>query len=258
MIAQGSMHGYGRLISSNGTVFVGQFENGFKNGAGTETLDGDIVREGLWEMDEFQDFEEEFDDAEVELEVAAPLTQEQIDLLTGAHTHNHEDGEECEYYEPLRRMKEVIFFDKMGGIFVPPICRDQFWFLVAKRQWRFIIFKVDTENKDSVLIDKCGLRDSTYEEFLESMTEDEPRWVIYDYEYEAKEYGIMSMKSKLVLIVFSPDDCTDNKSKSIITYKKDLLMKRITHHTSINKNLATLTIHKFADLELEAIKSKLK
>ena len=62
------------------------------------------------------------------------------------------------------------------------------------------------------------------------------------------EYGVLAQKNKLCLIVYSPDNCKDNIAKTIITYKKDLLMKRITHHTSINKNIASITVHKFEDL----------
>lgn len=77
----------------------------------------------------------------------------------------------------------------MGGLYVPQVCRDQFYYLMMKKQWRYIIYKVESEEKSSIEIDVCGLRDSTYEEFLESLPSDQPRWIIFDFEYEIKEYG---------------------------------------------------------------------
>ena len=104
------------------------------------------------------------------------------------------------------------------------MCRDQFYYLVIKRQWRYIIFKLDPEEHNSVYIEKCGLRDSSYDQFLESLSADQPRWIIYDFEIKVKEFGVDSVKNKLVFIIFSPDNCSDTKAKTVITFKKDMLL----------------------------------
>ena len=129
--------------------------------------------------------------------------------------------------------------------------------MMIHRSWRYIIFKIDPEDHNSVYIDKCGMRDSTYEEFLESIPTDEPRWIIYDFEYEAQSYGVMSTKKKCVFIIYSPDDSRDMKSKSLITFKKDMLLKRITQKTTINRNLMEYKAMCHSDLELDVVKRKL-
>ena len=146
----------------------------------------------------------------------------------------------------------------MGGLYIPFICRDQFYYMMIKRQWRYITLKVDTEDHGSVSIERCGLRDESHEDFLSHVPKDEPRWILFDFEWEAKEYGQVATKSKVILIVYSPDSCTDNKSKTIITFKKDLLLKKITEKTIINKNLQEYKSNKHSDLEFNAIKLKLK
>ena len=79
--------------------------------------------------------------------------------------------------------------DKMAGLYVPFVCRDQFYYLVKKRQWRYIIYNIEELEHDSVEIDKCGPRSSSFSYFVASMPPDEPRWVVYDFEYEVTEHG---------------------------------------------------------------------
>ena len=78
----------------------------------------------------------------------------------------------------------------MKGLFIPHACRDNFYFLALKRQWRYVTYMVEPEEKDSIQIDFCGLRESTFDQFTEQIPEDMPRWIIYDFEYDVKEFGI--------------------------------------------------------------------
>ena len=166
-----------------------------------------------------QEFEEDFiemnDEKLVENRIV-PLTEDQIMQLTKPAT-----SPDIEY--PLKTQK-CVFFDKMPGIYFPTICRDQFYYLVIKKQWRYIIFKLDPEEHNSVYIEKCGLRDSTYDDFLQSINPEEPRWIIYDFEMNVKEFGVDSIKTKMVFIIYSPDCCSDSKAKTVITFKKDMLL----------------------------------
>ena len=70
------------------------------------------------------------------------------------------------------------------GLYVPFNCRDQFYYLMIKKQWRYVVYKVEEEEKSSIELEKCGLRDSDHQEFLDSIPEDKPRWIIFDLEYE--------------------------------------------------------------------------
>ena len=55
--------------------------------------------------------------------------------------------------------------DPQGGLYIPMNCRDQFYFLRTKRQWRYIIYKLSDFDGEAVEVDKCGLRDSEFEDF---------------------------------------------------------------------------------------------
>ena len=76
--------------------------------------------------------------------------------------------------------------------------------LKTKREWRYVIFKVDSFNV--VSIEKCGLRIESFTSFLKSVQNDEPRWIIYDLQYTAIEDGVTKMKQKLILIIYVPDN----------------------------------------------------
>ena len=93
----------------------------------------------------------------------------------------------------------------MGGLYIPLNCRDQFYFLRVKRQWRFIIFKLSEDDPSFVEIEKCGLRDQEFEDFKEIMPKDSARWVVYDFEYKINEFGLDCTKAKLLFIVYNPD-----------------------------------------------------
>jgi hypothetical protein len=62
--------------------------------------------------------------------------------------------------------------DNFGGLYIPMDCRDQFYFLRVKRQWRYIIFKISEDDPNFVEIEKCGLRDQEFDEFKEAMPQD--------------------------------------------------------------------------------------
>ncbi|MFM7851717.1 MAG: hypothetical protein ACKO96_07290, partial [Flammeovirgaceae bacterium] len=55
-----------------------------------------------------------------------------------------------------------------------------------KRKHRYIIYRVSSD-KSSAEIEKLGERDSTWEEFVESMPKNNSRWAIYDLEFNADD-----------------------------------------------------------------------
>ena len=75
----------------------------------------------------------------------------------------------------------------MGKLYVPYICRDQFYYLRIKRKWRFIIFKLNDDDPEFVEIDKCGVRDCSFDQFQTYLSPNSARWVIYDFEFTKTE-----------------------------------------------------------------------
>ena len=55
-------------------------------------------------------------------------------------------------------MAKCTYFDKMKDLYVPNECQAQAYNLIKFRFWRYIIFKVDSFDKNSISIEKCGLR----------------------------------------------------------------------------------------------------
>ena len=50
------------------------------------------------------------------------------------------------------------------------------------KKWRYVIFKL--VDKEKIEVEKCGPRETDYSCFLTSVPVNEPRWIIYDLEYE--------------------------------------------------------------------------
>ena len=147
--------------------------------------------------------------------------------------------------------------DKMAGLYVPFVCRDQFYYLVKKRQWRYIIYNIEEHEHDSVEIDKCGPRSSSFAFFHASMPTDEPRWVVYDFEYEVVEHGRASTKSKLLFITYRPDISTDTQCKNLILFRKDYFKNKITEKTGVHPNIMEYKATCHEDLDYDQIKKRI-
>ena len=50
------------------------------------------------------------------------------------------------------------------------------------KKWRYVVFKL--VDKKKIEVEKCGPREADYSSFLKSVPVNEPRWIIYDLEYE--------------------------------------------------------------------------
>ena len=61
-----------------------------------------------------------------------------------------------------------------SGLAVDDDVRDVFNALRMKRKHRYVIYKLG-ENKDSVVVDKIGDRNATFEEFKEAMPQNNSR-----------------------------------------------------------------------------------
>ena len=96
--------------------------------------------------------------------------------------------------------------DTMGGLYIPLICRDQFYYMRVKRQWRYIIYRLNANDTSYVEVDRLGERNSTFEDFKQAMPANQARWVVYDFEYQVTEFGATATKRKMIFIIYCPDD----------------------------------------------------
>ncbi|KAJ9164177.1 hypothetical protein P3X46_023783 [Hevea brasiliensis] len=86
-----------------------------------------------------------------------------------------------------------------SGMAVHDDCKLKFLELKAKRNYRFIIFKIEAQQ---VVVDKLGSPQETYEDFTASLPADECRYAVFDFDFTTNEN---CQKSKIFFIAWSPD-----------------------------------------------------
>ncbi|CAG9310155.1 unnamed protein product [Blepharisma stoltei] len=85
---------------------------------------------------------------------------------------------------------------------------------------KFVTYKV--EGQSNVIVERVGELESTYQDFVHSLPQNEPRFAVYDFDYTADD-GITS--KKIVFIHWSPDNSTV-KNKMIYASSKENLKRR--------------------------------
>ncbi|KAK8443798.1 hypothetical protein SEVIR_9G033000v4 [Setaria viridis] len=83
--------------------------------------------------------------------------------------------------------------------------------LQSKRLHRFITFKMN-DNFKEIVVDQVGNRETTYEDFTNSLPENDCRYAIYDFDFVTAEDV---QKSRIFYILWSPDTA---KVKSKMLY----------------------------------------
>lgn len=83
-----------------------------------------------------------------------------------------------------------------SGMAVNDECKLKFMELKAKRNFRFIIFKID-ENIQQVVVDKLGQPDESYEDFTLAFPANECRYAVFDFDFITDEH---CQKSKIFFI----------------------------------------------------------
>ncbi|GKV31138.1 hypothetical protein SLEP1_g39872 [Rubroshorea leprosula] len=86
-----------------------------------------------------------------------------------------------------------------SGMAVHDDCKLKFLELKAKRNYRFITFKIQDQQ---VVIDKLGQPEESYEDFTSSLPENECRYAVYDFDFTTDED---CQKSKIFFIAWAPD-----------------------------------------------------
>ncbi|KAG7016871.1 Actin-depolymerizing factor 7, partial [Cucurbita argyrosperma subsp. argyrosperma] len=99
-------------------------------------------------------------------------------------------------------------------------CKLKFLELKAKRNYRFITFKIEEQE---VVIDKLGKPDSTYEDFTGSLPADECRYAVFDFDFITDEN---CQKSKIFFIAWSPD-ISKVRSKMVYASSKDRFKREL-------------------------------
>lgn len=75
-------------------------------------------------------------------------------------------------------------------------CKLKFLDLKTKRNYRFIVFKIDGQQ---VVVEKLGSPDESYDDFTASLPADECRYAVFDFDFTTKENV---QKSKIVFVAW--------------------------------------------------------
>ncbi|XP_030937097.1 actin-depolymerizing factor 7 [Quercus lobata] len=108
----------------------------------------------------------------------------------------------------------------VSGMAVHDECKLKFVELKAKRNYRFIIFKIEDQE---VVVERLGNPDETYEEFTESLPANECRYAVYDFDFITDEN---CQKSKIFFIAWSPDT-SKVRSKMVYASSKDRFKREL-------------------------------
>ncbi|OWM64234.1 hypothetical protein CDL15_Pgr018806 [Punica granatum] len=101
-------------------------------------------------------------------------------------------------------------------------CKLKFLELKAKRNFRFIVFKID-EKIQQVAIEKLGDPNETYDDFTASLPADECRYAVYDFDFTTEEN---CQKSKIFFVAWSPDTARV-RSKMLYASSKDRFKREL-------------------------------
>ncbi|TVU44387.1 hypothetical protein EJB05_03824 [Eragrostis curvula] len=98
-----------------------------------------------------------------------------------------------------------------SGVAVNDECMLKFGELQSKRLHRFITFKMDDKFKE-IIVDQVGDRTTSYEDFTNTLPENDCRYAIYDFDFVTAEDV---QKSRIFYILWSPSSA---KVKSKMLY----------------------------------------
>ncbi|KAH6797912.1 actin depolymerizing factor 6 [Perilla frutescens var. hirtella] len=87
-----------------------------------------------------------------------------------------------------------------SGVGVADHSKNTFLELKRKKGYRYVIFKID-EKKNEVVVEKAGDPAENYDDFAESLPENDCRYAVYDFDFVTSEN---CQKSKIFFISWSP------------------------------------------------------
>ncbi|KAG6576725.1 Actin-depolymerizing factor 7, partial [Cucurbita argyrosperma subsp. sororia] len=107
-----------------------------------------------------------------------------------------------------------------SGMAVSDDCKLKFLELKTKRNYRFIVFKIENQE---VVVDKLGSPQKTYDDFLAAIPSDECRYAVFDFDFTTDEN---CQKSKIFFIAWSPDTSIV-RNKMVYASSKDRFKREL-------------------------------
>ncbi|XP_058082894.1 actin-depolymerizing factor [Magnolia sinica] len=109
-----------------------------------------------------------------------------------------------------------------SGMAVNDDCKLRFLELKAKRNFRFIVFKID-ERIQQVMVERLGEPHESYDDFAACLPANECRYAVYDFDFTTNEN---CNKSKIFFVAWSPDT-SRVRSKMLYASSKDRFKREL-------------------------------
>ncbi|OAY74112.1 Actin-depolymerizing factor [Ananas comosus] len=109
-----------------------------------------------------------------------------------------------------------------SGMAVSDECKIKFLELKAKRNFRFIVFKID-EKVQQVMVERLGEPTESYDDFTACLPHNECRYAVFDFDFITDEN---CQKSKIFFISWSPD-AAKVRSKMLYASSKDRFKREL-------------------------------
>ncbi|KAL3498823.1 hypothetical protein ACH5RR_041555 [Cinchona calisaya] len=109
-----------------------------------------------------------------------------------------------------------------SGMAVNDECKLKFLELKSKRNYRYIVFKIE-ENNQQVKIEKLGRPNESYDDFTASLPTNECRYAVYDFDFTTAEN---CQKGKIFFIAWSPES-SRVRSKMLYASSKDRFKREL-------------------------------
>jgi len=113
-----------------------------------------------------------------------------------------------------------------SGVGVHSGCLDAFQDLKLKKKHKYIIFSL-SKDLTEIIVEKTSAS-SQYTDFLGDLPETEPRYAVYDFEYEKEDAGV---RNKICFFAWVPDDAKI-KQKMLYSSSKEALRRSLVGVTT--------------------------
>ncbi|WMV49365.1 hypothetical protein MTR67_042750 [Solanum verrucosum] len=122
----------------------------------------------------------------------------------------------------LRSKRVEDLANSASGIAVSDECKLRFLELKAKRNHRYLVFKID-ESVQQVVVEKVGGQAETHDDFANSMPPSECRYAVFDYDWTTDENV---QKSRIFFVAWSPETARV-RSKMLYASSKDRFRREL-------------------------------
>jgi cofilin len=107
-----------------------------------------------------------------------------------------------------------------SGVVLSADCVPRFEELKLKKQFRYVVYKLN-DARTAIVVEQVGDGDSKYEDFLETLPEEDCRYAVYDFEYQNTEGA---PRSKICFYAWSPEGASV-KTKMVYASSKDSIRR---------------------------------